>query len=76
MSLIPDHEVRLTPADPSMRLTRIETALALLQAAIERIEHKVDALVMALADGDQEDDKGTDLMGNPLPRERDPHEPL
>jgi hypothetical protein len=76
MSLIPDHEVRLKPVDESLRLARIEMALTLLQGATERMERKLDALLVALADDGQEDERGVDLEGNTLPAERDPTEPL
>jgi hypothetical protein len=76
MSLIPDHEVRLKPVDESLRLARIEMALTLLQGATERMERKLDALLVALADDGQEDERGVDLEGNALPAERDPNEPL
>jgi hypothetical protein len=76
MSLIPDHEVRLKPVDESLRLARIEMALTLLQGATERMERKLDALLVALADDGQEDERGVDLEGNVLPAERDPNDPL
>lgn len=40
-----------------------------------RMERKLDALLLALAE-EQDEEPGTDLEGHPLPRERDPHEPL
>jgi hypothetical protein len=42
----------------------------------KRMERKLDALLVALADDAQEDERGVDLEGNALPAERDPNEPL
>ena len=66
----------LTPVSVAIRLTRVETAQALLQGAAERIEAKLDRLLSALAEDEQDDEQGHDLEGNPLPPPRDPHEPL
>ena len=41
----------------------------------KRMESKLDALLAALAD-DEQDDTGQDLQGNPLPRERQEGEAL
>lgn len=42
----------------------------------KRIESKLDRLIAVLAEDDQDDDRGLDLEGLPLPRDRDPGEPL
>lgn len=68
--------MNLKVASTEVRLVRIETALAMVQAAVERIESKLDALTKDLAEDEQDEDSGVDLEGSPLPADRDPHEPL
>lgn len=42
----------------------------------KRIEAKLDRLLAALAEDDQEEESGVDLEGAPLPKARDLGEPL
>jgi hypothetical protein len=42
----------------------------------KRMERKLDALLLALAQDEQDDERGFDLNGDPLPAERDPSQPL
>lgn len=42
----------------------------------KRIEAKLDALMKALAEDEQDEDSGVDLEGRPLPAPRDLNDPL
>lgn len=64
-----DGEFKLRERSIADRLTRLDTACALLQASAERIETKLDTLLQAIADeqADDEDGPGMDLHGNVIP---------
>lgn len=47
-----------------------------IEASLSRIEAKLDALLLALAEGDQDEPQAVDLSGQPIPRERGENEPL
>ncbi len=42
----------------------------------KRIEEKLDRLLAALAEDEQDEPQAHDLEGHPLPADRDPTEPL
>lgn len=69
-------EIRLVERSVGDRLTMVSTQVSLLQAQATRIEDKLDRLLGALAEDEQDDEPGHDLDGNPLPADRDPNEPL
>lgn len=61
--------------DPS-RDERGEQVTETQPAWAKRIEAKLDALMKALAEDEQDEDSGVDLEGRPLPAPRNPDDPL
>ena len=69
-------EIELKERPIGDRLTMLSTQAALQQAQLDRIEAKLDRLLAALAEDDQDEEPGVDLQGDPLPKPRDLGEPL
>ena len=68
---------RLSIAFPGRRVVVLEGGMRVSRhEQMDRIEAKLDRLLSALAEDEQDDEQGHDLEGNPLPQPRDPHEPL
>lgn len=47
-----------------------------IAARLDRIERKLDTLIAALAEDEEGEQPGSDLEGNPIPRERDQSQSL
>jgi hypothetical protein len=69
-------EIKLVERPLGERVTILFGHVLMLQQSAERIEAKLDTLISALAEDDQDERPAHDLEGNPLPAERDPDEPL
>lgn len=69
-------EIKLVERPLGERMTILFGHVLILQQQAERIEAKLDTLIAALAEDDQDDRPAVDLEGEPLPSERDPDELL